>query len=294
MAGASAAGAGLAGGDASAITEQITLGNNFLSGPGSVNTINTLNGDITGDGNTDLPGLSARFLSTGPTTRGDSSTQTRYRFRSAILDSSNGFFAQAGYNTRSYSYGSGFTTSRRSFTAFVQTGFSTSVYNSIVYTFPYGYYSFSRTPSAYPVEAIAPVPVTFTDADINGGTPTNGFLEVRAFNRALGVGGTAQENHGIELVRLIFDADSTAAPAGIFANMPAFDEYDPAAAKERAEVRAAAAAQAAARAALRSNIARKIKKETAKLKKAKKSGNANKAKKIKAKIKKLKKQLRSI
>src|SRR5690606_1758897 len=54
------------------------------------------------------------------------------------------------------------------------------------------------------------VPVTFTDARINGGQPTHGLLEVRAFS-------TSQTEHTVRLVRLVFDDASTAAPAGIVA-----------------------------------------------------------------------------
>jgi hypothetical protein len=47
------------------------------------------------------------------------------------------------------------------------------------------------------------VPVTFTDARINGGAPTNGFIEVFARN-------ISESSHEIQLVRLIFDDENTA------------------------------------------------------------------------------------
>jgi len=52
------------------------------------------------------------------------------------------------------------------------------------------------------------VPVRFSDARINGGQPTNGLLEVRAFS-------TSPSSHTVRLVRLVFDDASTAEPTGV-------------------------------------------------------------------------------
>lgn len=53
--------------------------------------------------------------------------------------------------------------------------------------------------------------VSFTDARINGGAPTNGYLQVNAFN-------TSSTDHTVELSRLIFDDASTTRPA--FTSIP--------------------------------------------------------------------------
>jgi hypothetical protein len=54
-------------------------------------------------------------------------------------------------------------------------------------------------------------PVTFTDSRINGGNPTDGWLQVNAFN-------TSETSHTVEFSRLIFDASSTTRPG--FASIP--------------------------------------------------------------------------
>jgi hypothetical protein len=48
-------------------------------------------------------------------------------------------------------------------------------------------------------------PIIFTDAGINGGLATSGWLQVNAFN-------TSETSHTVELSRLIFDDESTARP----------------------------------------------------------------------------------
>ena len=54
-------------------------------------------------------------------------------------------------------------------------------------------------------------PISFNDGMINGGAPTQGWLEVHAFN-------TSSTNHTIEFTRLIFDDASTTRP--VFASIP--------------------------------------------------------------------------
>ena len=54
-------------------------------------------------------------------------------------------------------------------------------------------------------------PITFTDSSINGGAPTDGWLQVNAFN-------TSATDHTVELYRLIFDDASATRPA--FASIP--------------------------------------------------------------------------
>jgi hypothetical protein len=48
-------------------------------------------------------------------------------------------------------------------------------------------------------------PISFSDGMINGGAPTQGWLEVHAFNTGL-------EDHTVEFTRLVFDNASTARP----------------------------------------------------------------------------------
>jgi hypothetical protein len=54
-------------------------------------------------------------------------------------------------------------------------------------------------------------PVTFSDARINGGSPTGGWLQVNAFN-------TSATSHTVQLSRLIFDNASTTRPG--FSSIP--------------------------------------------------------------------------
>jgi hypothetical protein len=54
-------------------------------------------------------------------------------------------------------------------------------------------------------------PITFSDARINGGATTSGWLEVNAFN-------TSTTDHTVQLTRLIFDDASTTRP--VFAEIP--------------------------------------------------------------------------
>jgi hypothetical protein len=54
-------------------------------------------------------------------------------------------------------------------------------------------------------------PITFTDGRINGGLPTEAWLQVNAFN-------TSATSHTVELSRLIFDDASVTRPA--FATIP--------------------------------------------------------------------------
>jgi hypothetical protein len=65
--------------------------------------------------------------------------------------------------------------------------------------------------SPNPMLAEVLAPVVFTDARINGGGATSGWLEVRAFN-------TSQVEHTVALTRLIFDDASTTRPA--FGSIP--------------------------------------------------------------------------
>jgi hypothetical protein len=54
-------------------------------------------------------------------------------------------------------------------------------------------------------------PITFSDTKINGGLPTEAWLQVNAFNTSL-------TSHTVELARLIFDTESTTRP--VFGAIP--------------------------------------------------------------------------
>jgi hypothetical protein len=64
---------------------------------------------------------------------------------------------------------------------------------------------------AFPVAASYLNPITFTDSRINGGTLTEGWLQVNAFN-------TSATDHTIQFARLIFDDANTTRPG--FASIP--------------------------------------------------------------------------
>jgi hypothetical protein len=69
----------------------------------------------------------------------------------------------------------------------------------------------SANPQGGPQSASYLNPITFTDQRINGGSPTEAWLQVNAFN-------TSASNHTVELSRLIFDDASVTRPA--FATIP--------------------------------------------------------------------------
>ena len=112
------------------------------------------------------------------------------------------------------------------------------------------------------------VPITFNDARINGGALTAAFIDVQSVGTSFG--------GKIQILRTVFDDESTAAPAGVVAG-GANPEFVP--------------GRAAAEAALRTSLGNKIKKLKKKAKKVKKKGNSTKAKKLKKKLKKLQKQV---
>lgn len=124
-------------------------------------------------------------------------------------------------------------------------------------------------------------PVQFTDARINAGQETNGLIEVVATS-------TSKTDHVVEIIRLVFDDESTAEPedATLGGTKPEFDPNPP--------VTVANDPGDAGLQALKTQLQKKIKKLEKKAKKAKKRGQKGKAKKFKKKIKKLKKRLASL
>ena len=62
-------------------------------------------------------------------------------------------------------------------------------------------------------------PFTFSDTRVNGGAPTNGFLDLMGTSSAYG---GAKE---LVIKRLIFNDASTSAPAGVYASDPAYSKW---------------------------------------------------------------------
>jgi PEP-CTERM motif len=64
-------------------------------------------------------------------------------------------------------------------------------------------------------------PITFTDARINGGASTQGYLEVNAFN-------SSYWSHTVALTRLVFDDASTTLGTGGLSTSSTYTEWTPA------------------------------------------------------------------
>ena len=109
--------------------------------------------------------------------------------------------------------------------------------------------------------------VTFTDARINGGAPTEAFVDTRAFN-------SGTTTHTVQLVRTIFNDANVNVPPGIQAHVT-YKEFDPTVYARRLQL---------------GNKIKKLKKKAKKLK----NKNKQKAKKLNKKAKKLSKKLAAI
>ena len=254
MAGSGAVVGVLASTSSTAGVRQITLSGNQLTSGGP----NSLSADVTRDGVVDLPNLASS------TTTGNSFsfiTSGRNYVRNSVntvaLFSFNGAtFKNFGYA----SFRSGYTST---------TSFS-SVTNSFYYFFASagGYYTNQGyNTGSSPTSATGLTAITFTDARINGGAPTQGFVNTRAFN-------TNPITHTVQLVRTIFNDANTAAPPGINPNVT-YREFDPTIYAQRASL---------------GNKIKKLKKKAKKLKKK----NKTKSKKLKKKAKKLQKKLAAL
>jgi hypothetical protein len=191
--GATLAGSALIAGTASAGTVQIDLAGNEASTSGSILTDNSY-GDLTGDGSDDLGTSSS--LSFGPLKSGGPRVGIR------------GYVAGQPVGA---SYGSNFVSGIE----------ASSQVSSIVIKKAFGAYvgKTGGSPQATPTTTRAFVPVSFTDAQINNGAKTGGLLEVVAEN-------ISATEHRIQLVRLVFDDESTDSPvADVETQYPAY--YDP-------------------------------------------------------------------
>ena len=254
MAGSAAAiGTAGAAGVALAGTVQITQIDNFASMSSGAPPVDSLKKDLTGDGVNDLVNLGYR---------------TRSTVRSTGLMT--GTYAISHY-LRVVSFtgpGSGASTA-------VNLGFAGEIYRSVLGS----YYSTSYRATAGSggdtgstfQDVLGHITVSFRDSRINGGITSNALLEVRSRN-------TGRTDHRIDLVRLIFDDSSTAAPIGILPGDPDFPEF-------------VAPADTTAQ---KAKLKKQIKKLTKKQKAAKKRGKKALAKRLSKKIKKLKAALRKL
>lgn len=127
------------------------------------------------------------------------------------------------------------------------------------------------------------ISISFSDLRINKGFPTDGWLEVRAFN-------TSNTSHTIELVRTIFDNESTVAPGGVSvgANYPEFSE-------DEADILIDTVLNSTREAEKRAAFAKlkKLKNGLKKLKKKLKKAPGAKKKKFLKKIKSTKKRIKT-
>ena len=156
-------------------TVQITLHDHTLS-----SSSGPLNADVTGDGRSDLPGLST-IASSGYVANGGA-TNTYGSIAAAAFDGGYIGLARFSYRSRSdISIGR---------TYFITIG---------------GYFAIDDVP----VFSQAFVPITFKDARIHNGAVTGAWLEVRAAS-------LAPSNNSITLIRTVFDDNSTNASVGGF------------------------------------------------------------------------------
>lgn len=132
-----------------------------------------------------------------------------------------------------------------------------------------------------PLEALGFFPFSFTDERINNGLQTDGFIEVSAKV-------TSKVEHSVELLRLIFDDESTLEPQGISPGDPAFPEWAEATNPPLAEN-----PDAQRILAIQKTLS-DIKKLKKKLKKIARSGNRSKAAKLTKKLRQLKKKLKKL
>jgi hypothetical protein len=206
---------------------------------------NNLRADLTGDGVTDLPSLGVYNGETTFTSSGNWFFRNR---AAAYFDPPGGFYYQALGRAAYFRSGDGVV----AFLSTTSKGFRNTVGG------------FDYSPS---MDSSGMVPITFTDALVNGGATTNALVEVRAFS-------TSRTSHAVRLVRLVFNDRSTAAPtgAGTVVGSPA-PEFS----------RGAAAARVASILILNQKIAQ-LTKQLRKADKKKKKAIARKLKRAKAQL----------
>ncbi len=189
MAGSSAALGAAATGTAVAVPAQITLTGNQVSFNG-----NNINADITGDGIVDLPNLNV-FTRFNSVTTSLNTTSYRYVFYNRVaVNSGLGSAVTSSFGGKRFGIAS-------YFSSFVSNAAKTARISSNAPSYYYAYAGDNPgLRGATPQTATAAIPVTFSDARINSGARTNGFLTVRAFNTTSPAG-----LHVVQFVSLAYD-----------------------------------------------------------------------------------------
>lgn len=234
---------------------QITLSANQITSGGA----NTLSADVTGDGVADLPYL--QFVTTTNLTNTYTAAANFY-YRNRVLASV---------------FSSGPGVAKLFGSARLVTGFTSNVAETMRYSSFTSYSAsagsnasngeFNFNSGTAPQSVNGLTAITFTDPRINGGAPTEAFVDTRAFNS----GTTAQT---VQLVRTIFNDANVKVPPGIQPHVT-YKEFDPTVYAQRAQLE---------------NKIKKLKKKSKKLK----NKNKQKSKKLNKKAKKLSKKLAAI
>lgn len=223
---------------ADARTVQISLGTGATSILGGLAS-NTIQADLTGDGKADLKGvdIDVQYETVGV---GPSSFISRLRFYTssrflAAVQYRDPVPTSLPYSYRVYINGTGGTT---------HSGFTNRLDLSDL------------------------VLVTFHDKRINGGKPTDGFLEINGEN-------LNNSSQSIQLVRLIFDDASTARPSGVAPGGTDAEWVDPTP-------------------RLRSKLKRQIRATKKKLRNARRAGKKAAVRRLKKRLRMAKKELRQL
>ena len=199
MVGAAAAGSAAVGSSALAEVVQITL-TNKLTGPAN-GTLFSL--DLTGDGMDDLRTQSAPASDPRVYLRYEFMSSSYYRTVGSLGNRWHGRYAVGAFLDSSF-VGGAYAVIRRLST--LATSITYQTYRAYVKTV-----NSSNSTGPIPSGTVkALVPFTFSDARINGNAPTQGFLDFTSYN-------VNRTTHVLEMVRLVFDDESTSPPMGVTA-----------------------------------------------------------------------------
>ncbi|MEM9017803.1 MAG: hypothetical protein AAGC68_12380 [Verrucomicrobiota bacterium] len=253
----SAAALGAASASARADVVQITFTDNFLALEDGVK-VGGINKDITGDQIEDLPELFTNAATQALFSRGGN-LAVRGNFviaNSRRYDSNAYTYIGYQFGLAAYASTSGFISATGYYYAIVAGGNST--------------YS-ERRVSTNPGSRTSFTPVQFSDARINGGARTSGFVEVTSTN-------TDTDSHRVEFLRLIFNDTSTSFGNTLLLDGVPFPDFDP------NRVRATAVDNSA--------LLRQISKLKKRIKKLKQRGRRLQARKLSKRLRNLRRQLR--
>ncbi len=200
MLGAAAAGSTTMGGSVLAEVVQITLGTS-VTGPDNASLFQL---DLTGDGMNDLRTETA-------VSSNDPRVYFRYEFMNQSYYNSVGSLGPRWHGKygvfaelSTFILGGAYAVIRR------QSTMATSITYQKYSAYVNGANSSNATGPVPSGTVSALIPFTFSDARINGNTPTQGFLDVTSFN-------VNRTTHVVQIVRLVFDDESTSPPAGVAA-----------------------------------------------------------------------------